>query len=91
MLGKALQAGRDLFDIFELEYLLISKIYRMNLETNPKIALMAPYQEKAVEPEMQALLGFDVPLIYCAEAVGSLVDFNGFDALDVVRQEVGVF
>ncbi len=40
----------------ELEYLLISKIYRMALPQVPKIALWAPYVEKQVEPEVKTLL-----------------------------------
>ncbi|MBI3316654.1 MAG: Gldg family protein [Candidatus Omnitrophica bacterium] len=40
----------------ELEYMLASKIYRMTLSSIPKIALVAPYEEKSVEPEVQALL-----------------------------------
>ncbi len=40
----------------QLEYLFASKIYRMTLEQTPKVALVAPYEEKTVEPEMQAIL-----------------------------------
>ena len=43
-------------NLHELEYLLISRVYRMMLAEIPKIALVAPYQEKTVEPELQALL-----------------------------------
>jgi ABC-type uncharacterized transport system involved in gliding motility auxiliary subunit len=51
-------------NIYELEYLLLSRIYRMNLSESPKIALVAPYEDKEVQPEMQALLsqlGGNVP------------------------------
>ncbi len=40
----------------DLEYLLISKIYRMTLPETPQLALVAPYEEKAVDPQMAALL-----------------------------------
>ena len=51
----------------ELEYLFISKIYRMTLAENPKIAMVAPYEEKQVEPQVAALLsqlGGQVPQGY---------------------------
>lgn len=54
-------------NIYELEYLLASRIYRMNMKEVPKVALVAPYQEKEVEPELkQALegLGGQVPKEY---------------------------
>lgn len=40
----------------ELEYLVISRIYRMGLAAVPKTALVAPYKEKEVEPQLKALL-----------------------------------
>lgn len=40
----------------ELEYLVISKVYRMTLAETPKLAMVAPYEEKNVEPELAALL-----------------------------------
>ena len=43
-------------NLHELEYMIISKIYRMTLETKPKVALVAPYEEKKIEPQMQELL-----------------------------------
>lgn len=42
--------------IDELEYRLISKIYRMTLAEIPKIGIVAPYEEKEVEPELSSLL-----------------------------------
>ncbi len=39
-----------------LEYMLISKIYRMNLPSVPKVALVAPYEEKVLDPQMKAIL-----------------------------------
>lgn len=43
-------------DLDELEYLLISKLYRMTMEKVPKIAVMAPYKQSQVDPALAALL-----------------------------------
>jgi ABC-type uncharacterized transport system involved in gliding motility auxiliary subunit/ABC-type transport system involved in multi-copper enzyme maturation permease subunit len=43
-------------NLSELEYLLLSTIYRMTLAKTPRVALVAPFEEKPVEPELQALL-----------------------------------
>ncbi len=54
-------------NIFELEYLLASRIYRMMLPLVPKMALVAPYEEKEVEPELKSVLsqlGGKVPEAY---------------------------
>src|SRR3989338_78957 len=40
----------------ELEYLLVSKIYRMTLAETPKIGVIAPEREMSVDPQMQALM-----------------------------------
>ncbi len=40
----------------ELEYLLISKIYRLTLESTPKVAIVAPYEERSLDPQMQMLM-----------------------------------
>ncbi|MFH0985977.1 MAG: Gldg family protein [Candidatus Omnitrophota bacterium] len=49
--------GRVIPDnIAELEYLLISRIYRMMLPEPPQVALVAPYKEKEVEAELKPLL-----------------------------------
>lgn len=40
----------------ELEYLIVSKIYRMTLDAVPKVALMAPYQDRGLDPQMQMLM-----------------------------------
>lgn len=40
----------------ELEYLLMSKIYRMTLNKMPHVALVAPYEDRQVDPQMQMLL-----------------------------------
>lgn len=51
----------------DLEYAIISKLYRMTLPGNPKVALMAPYTEKSVDPNLMMLLqqlGGQVPASY---------------------------
>ena len=51
----------------DLEYAVISKIYRMTLPEIPKVALMAPYQERSVDPNLMMLLqqlGGQVPPSY---------------------------
>ena len=51
----------------DLEYAVISKLYRMTLSEIPKIALMAPYEEKSVDPNLMMLLqqlGGQVPESY---------------------------
>lgn len=42
--------------VHELEYLLISKIYRMNLPSVPRVALVAPYEEREMDAQMKAIL-----------------------------------
>ncbi len=73
--------------IHELEYTVISKIYRMTLDEEPKVALMAPYEEKSVPKGMQALLaqlgGGRVPPQYRDdkfELVGLALSYEGFPA-----------
>ena len=51
----------------DLEYAIISKLYRMTLPAIPKIALMAPYEERSVDPNLMMLLqqlGGQVPPSY---------------------------
>ncbi len=43
-------------NVDELEYMLMSKIFRMTLEKSPKLALVAPYEEKRMDPQVKALL-----------------------------------
>jgi len=53
--------------VHELEYLIVSKIFRMTMAEEPRVALVAPYQEKAVDENMMALLaqlGGQVPPRY---------------------------
>jgi len=43
-------------NLHQLEYLIISKIYRALLPSVPEIAMVAPYQEKTPDPQLQALM-----------------------------------
>lgn len=40
----------------ELEYLVMSRVYRMTLDQTPKIAMVAPFQQKSLDPQLMALL-----------------------------------
>jgi ABC-type uncharacterized transport system involved in gliding motility auxiliary subunit len=51
----------------DMEYAIISKLYRMTLPEIPKIALVAPYKEQSVDPNLMMLLqqlGGQVPASY---------------------------
>jgi ABC-type uncharacterized transport system involved in gliding motility auxiliary subunit/ABC-type transport system involved in multi-copper enzyme maturation permease subunit len=39
-----------------LEYELISRVYRMTMEKTPRVALVAPFTQRVVDPQMRALL-----------------------------------
>jgi len=43
-------------NLHNLEYELMSKIYRMTLDKKPRVALVAPYTEKTIDPQMLSLL-----------------------------------
>jgi len=43
-------------NMLDLEYTVISKIYRMTLDKKPSVALVAPYIEKTVDPKMKEIL-----------------------------------
>ncbi|MBN1587428.1 MAG: Gldg family protein [Candidatus Omnitrophica bacterium] len=43
-------------NLTELEYQLVSKVYRLTLDKAPLIAVVAPYEEKQLDPVMQQLL-----------------------------------
>ncbi|MFH1678600.1 MAG: Gldg family protein [Candidatus Omnitrophota bacterium] len=42
--------------LFDLEYGIISKIYRMTLDQAPSLALVAPYTEKDIDPQLKQVL-----------------------------------
>lgn len=43
-------------NLHELEYDIISKLYRLTLPSTPKVVLVAPYEERSVDPNLMALL-----------------------------------
>lgn len=55
-------------NLHALEYDMISRLYRMTLSASPKVALVAPYEERSVDPNLMALLqqlgGGQVPQNY---------------------------
>lgn len=72
----------------ELEYNLLSKIYRLTLPEIPKIALVAPYEEKQVEPQLKELLaqlGGQIPDGYREDQYELLEMSLNYDGYDVSR------
>ena len=72
----------------QLEYLIISKLFRMTLEEEPKIAIMAPFEENALDPGMQALLaqlGSEVPDSYKNDNYEFLGASLGYEGYETVR------
>ncbi len=43
-------------NVDELEYLIVSKIFRMTMEKQPEVAIVAPEKELALDPQMRALM-----------------------------------
>lgn len=43
-------------NLHQLEYLVVSKIFRMTLPESPKITIVAPYEEKQMDPQVASLL-----------------------------------
>jgi ABC-2 type transport system permease protein len=72
-------------NVVNLEYELISKIYRMTLDKKPQIALVAPYEEKMADPQMIAFLkqlGQSLPAEYREDrysALESVLEYEGYD------------
>lgn len=69
----------------ELEYLVMSRIYRMTLDTVPKVAIVAPYEERNLSPEVAALmqqLGGQAPQSMKDdpyEVVQMALDYEGYE------------
>lgn len=78
-------------NIYDLEYLLASRIYRMNLTQVPKIALVAPQEEKEIEPQLQALLtqlGGEKPEAYREDNYELLPMALNYEGYEVSRIEL---
>jgi len=43
-------------NLFDLEYTLMSKIYKMTLEEPPVVAIVAPYEERLLDPQLKKVL-----------------------------------
>lgn len=43
-------------NLHELEYRLVSKVYRMTLPSTPGVTIVAPYEEKQLDPQMASIL-----------------------------------
>ncbi|MCM8776345.1 MAG: Gldg family protein, partial [Candidatus Omnitrophica bacterium] len=77
----------------ELEYLLISKIYRMMLPEIPKVAMVAPYEDRAMDPQLQALfsqLGARLPGQYREddyEILSMAMTYEGYDVSRISLSE----
>lgn len=69
----------------ELEYMIVSKIFRMTLPEIPKLALAAPYEEKQIDSQVAALLmqlGGQVPSAYREdpyELVQMALEYDGYE------------
>lgn len=69
-----------------LEYEILSKVYRMTLPEVPKVALAAPYADRSIDPNLQALLeqlgaGSQIPQSYRDdpyETVEMALKFEGY-------------
>ncbi|HTL48690.1 MAG TPA: Gldg family protein [Verrucomicrobiae bacterium] len=80
--------------IYNLEYLVASKIFRMTLAEKPKIAMVAPFQEQAMDPNMAALLmqlgGGKIPDRYRQDEyqiVNAMLEEEGYEVARVRLDE----
>lgn len=76
-------------DFSDLEYLIISKVYKMTLDKAPTLALVAPYTEKKLDdPQAIAMLkklGRPVPEYYREDDYEMLENILKFEGYRVVR------
>ncbi|OGW83059.1 MAG: hypothetical protein A2Z83_06430 [Omnitrophica bacterium GWA2_52_8] len=70
----------------DLEYQLMSKIFRMTLDHKPKVTLVAPYEERGVNPQLAALMsqlgGGQMPASFRDDAYEILemaLNYEGYD------------
>ncbi|MDP3919210.1 MAG: Gldg family protein [Candidatus Omnitrophota bacterium] len=74
--------------IFDLEYLIASKIYRMTLDGVPRVAVVAPYEESSVDPALAGLLaqlGGQVPQSFRQDNYDILTRSLSYEGYDVER------
>ncbi|MBI4598188.1 MAG: Gldg family protein [Candidatus Omnitrophica bacterium] len=75
----------------QLEYLLLSKIYRMTLPSTPAIALVAPVTETPIDPQLRAALeqaGQKVPEQQVADEYKLIPELLGSEGYTVNRIEL---
>ena len=69
--------------VAELEYILISKIYKMTLEKAPKVAMFAPYEERTISPEMMRRINpqqqRDTILEDAYEIIPKVLGYEGYE------------
>jgi len=80
--------------LFNLEYMIASRMHRMTLDKKPVIALVAPFEEASMDPSIAALLaqmgGGKVPDRYRVdsyEMISSGLEGEGFDVRRVALTE----
>lgn len=73
-------------NLFNLEYSIASRVFRMTLSEKPKIAMVAPYQDQEMDPNMAALLaqigGGKVPSRYRQDdyqILNAVLDNEGYE------------
>ncbi|MBN1871285.1 MAG: Gldg family protein [Candidatus Omnitrophica bacterium] len=72
-------------NINDLEYMIVSKIYRMTLEETPLVALVAPYMEKSINPEMRQILemfgqrGMETFIEDDYELIPKILQYEGYE------------
>ena len=83
-------------NLYELEYTIVSKLYRMTLRETPKIALVAPYEEHSVDPNLMALLqqlgGNQVPPSYREDPYEYLqmgLEYEGYTVARISLEKEG--
>ncbi|MBU1122681.1 MAG: Gldg family protein [Candidatus Omnitrophota bacterium] len=72
----------------ELEYTLISKIYRLTMDKLPKIAIVAPYSEQKIDPKALGVLrqmGLSVPDMQRQDKFKMLTMLLQYEGYDVNR------
>ncbi len=83
-------------NLYELEYGIVSKLYRMMLPEVPKIALVAPYEERSLDPNLMALMqqlgGGQIPPSYREDPYELLqlgLEYEGYPVARVTLDQEG--
>lgn len=78
----------------ELEYILISRVYRLTMDKLPKIAIVAPYSEQKIDPKALSVLrqmGLAVPDVQREDKfklLKMLLDYEGYNVerIDLTKE-----